>query len=727
MPDLTYRRLEPLAGEVGPACAVSDDPVSGAAAIGQAYYDRAKVSSAQGDVIGAIAANETAVMYVPAFAEAHSNLGNLYLQSGRRDEALRAYETAIRAKPDLAPVYCNVAAVLIELDRCAEAISALETALRLAPDLHEAHVNLCRAYRRSGRDREALAPALRATELRPDRDTFLNVGEAAFHLEAYDIALEAYQRALALDSACAKTHCNLGAVYQATGRHAEAIAAGEAALALQPDFVAAHCNLGAAYQPAGRYAEAITAAQAAIVRQPNFALAYANLGAVYYLTGLHAEALEALETAVALQPDLALAHCNLGAVYRSAGRYADAIVACETAIALRPHSAVAHDNLGVVYHATRRYAEAIAAGEAATALQPDFATAHFNLACSLLVGGNFARGWDEYIWTWRVPARRAELPYLDRAPLWSGETFTSRRLLISADEGFGDVIQFVRYLPAVKARGGRVILEVKEPLGALFADLPDSDEVRVYSGSADLADAADLQIPLSGIPRALGTDLASIPASIPYLRAKPQRVERWRPRFGSASRLRVGIVRAGNPQHVGDGLRSVRLDDFARLGEIEGVAWFGLQKGRDEDRRSCGLFTVDPLGAEIRDFADTAAIVAQLDLVIAVDTAIVHLAGALGKPVWTLLPFAADWRWLLLRDDSPWYPTMRLFRQPGKGDWASVFADVARAARISRNLFVVTNALAVKVLHRAQTYHSVARREACLSRIVSLRELALRY
>jgi hypothetical protein len=322
-------------------------------------------------------------------------------------------------------------------------------------------------------------------------------------------------------------------------------------------------------------------------------------------------------------------------------------------------------------------------------LQPELVPAHVNLALSLLVLGNFARGWDEYVWMWRALAERWPRPHrnpyqhLDRVTLWSGETFAGRQLLITLDQGYGDAIQMVRYLPAVKARGGRVILEVRAALVQLFADLPGVDELRVAGDGAMLADDVDLdlQVPLLGLPRALATNLTSIPAPIPYLRAQPERVARWRRRLESPARLRVGIVWAGNPGHDSDRRRSVRLEDFVALGGIDGIAWFGLQKGRNEERQSCGSFTLDPLGAEIGDFADSAAILAQLDLVIAVDTAIVHLAGAMGKPVWTLLPFAADWRWLLARGDSPWYPTMRLFRQPTAGDWASVFAEVARELR----------------------------------------------
>jgi hypothetical protein len=254
-------------------------------------------------------------------------------------------------------------------------------------------------------------------------------------------------------------------------------------------------------------------------------------------------------------------------------------------------------------------------------------------------------------------------------------------LLITREQGFGDAIQMVRYLPAVKALGGHVVLEVFPALVSLFAGLPGVDELRVVDDVTSYVDDVDLYIPLMALPRAFGTDLATIPAPIPYLPAPGERVERWRPRLQSAARLRVGIVWSGNPSHANDHRRSCRFEDFAALGAIDGIAWFGLQRGHDAERRSCGPLTLEPLGAEIGDFADTAAILTHLDLVISVDTSIVHLAGAMGKPVWTLLPFSPDWRWMIERSDSPWYPTMRLFRQPRIGDWASVFAEVAGELR----------------------------------------------
>jgi tetratricopeptide (TPR) repeat protein len=519
------------------------------------------------------------------------------------------------------------------------------------------------------------------------------------------------EESVAIRPTVALVHFNLANVRDLQGDFAGAILAYEAAVVVAPGCAEAHSNLGNLYGQVGRRDDALRAYAEAIRAKPDFAPVYSNLAVVLIDLGRFDEAIRALETALRLAPDIPEAHLNLGQAYRRSGRFREAIDATRRAIELRPDyrdaylnlalaafeieefdvsidanrraleldatSPQTHFNLAMVYHLAGRYAEAIATYRSAIALWPDFVEAHANLAFSLLVSGDFARGWEEYVWIWRLPAKRADYPYLDRATLWNGETFAGRQLLITRDQGFGDAIQMVRYLPAVKALGGRVVLEVLPALLTLFEGFAGIDELRVVGDVAMFRDDVDLYIPLTVLPRALRTDVASIPAPIPYLRASDERVERWRARIESSARLRVGIVWAGFPGNVDDRHRSVRLEDFAALGTIDGITWFGLQKGRDEECPSCGPLILDPLGAEIKDFADTAAVLAHLDLVISIDTAIVHLAGAMGKPVWTLLPFVPDWRWMTGRRDSPWYPTMRLFRQPRAGDWASVFGEVA--------------------------------------------------
>ena len=561
------------------------------------------------------------------------------------------------------------------VDRARESIADYRPGNNLSAD-----AGPIRAAVRRSRASARIARRIRASERANVGRAHYDRAKVCFLQGDISGAVLAYEAAVFYAPDLAEAHSNLGNLYLQSGCREDALRAYMRAIRAKPDLAPVYCNLATLLIDLQRFDEAIAASETALRLAPDLYEAHASLCHAYRRSGRDREALAPALRATELRPDRD-AYVKLGIAASHLDALDIAFVANREAIGLDPTCVTAHSNLGWLYYQTGRCAEAIAASETAIALQPALAEAHVNLALSLLLSGDFARGWDEYVWMWRLLAQRRPYPYLDRVTLWNGDIFAGRQLLITLDQGFGDAIQMVRYLPVVKARGGRVILEVRPELVSLFAGLPGVDELRVHSDGAMLADGVDLQVPLLGLPRALATDLTSIPAPIPYLRAQPERVKRWRLRLESPARLRVGIVWAGNPSHDNDRRRSVRLEDFAVLGASKDIAWFGLQKGRDGERRSCGSFTLDPLGAEIGDFADTAAILMHLDLVIAVDTAIVHLAGAMGTPVWTLLPFAADWRWLLARVDSPWYPTMRLFRQPTTGDWASVFTEVARELR----------------------------------------------
>ncbi|HXP92802.1 MAG TPA: tetratricopeptide repeat-containing glycosyltransferase family protein [Candidatus Binatia bacterium] len=494
-------------------------------------------------------------------------------------------------------------------------------------------------------------------------------------------AVLAYEDATRINPRFAEAWSNLGNAYRQLGRRDDALRAYEAAIRAKPNFAAVYCNLGVLLIELERYDEATRTLETAIRLAPQMPEAYANLGQALRRDRRYEASIAASRKAIALRPDYRDAYLNVAVAALQIDALDDALLANQRALEIDPSCAQAYCNLAGALHALARYDEAIAACERAIALNPDYAEAHANRALSLLLTGDFARGWPEFAWTWRVPAKRASYPYLDRFPLWDGGSFPGRRLLVTREQGFGDAIQMVRFLPAVKARGGTVVLEASPALARLFSNLPGVDELRIVEDFSLPRSDVDLHIPLLGLPRALGTDGSSIPSACPYLYADPARIERWRSRLAAEGRFRIGCAWAGSAGHVDDRHRSCRIEDFARLAEVEGVAWFSLQKGRDEERRGVEGAAFEPLGPEIGDFGDTAAIVSHLDLVIAVDTSIVHLAGALGKPVWTLLPFVPDWRWLVAGEGTPWYPTMRLFRQPRAGDWASVFAEVARELR----------------------------------------------
>ncbi len=365
----------------------------------------------------------------------------------------------------------------------------------------------------------------------------------------------------------------------------------------------------------------------------------------------------------------------------SAGR-TGSIAAHRRAIALKADFPEAYTNLGNALKGQGNIAAAIAACRQAIALNPDLPDAHHNLSLTLLLNGEFAEGWREYEWRWQTKQLR---PRGFAQPLWSGEAVDGRVLLLHAEQGYGDMIQFCRYVPLVAARG-RVVLEAPRALVRLFSGLAGVERIVVQG---DPLPAFDLHCPLLSLPRAFATTLETIPGGVPYLGTDPAQVSAWRDRLAGLARLRVGLVWAGEPRATDrirgavDRRRSISLGHFARLAGVGGIAFVSLQKGEAAAQTRSpppGLRLHDWTG-ELEDFADTAALIAALDLVISVDTAVVHLAGALGKPVWLLNRFDTDWRWLLDREDSPWYPTLRLFRQHRPGDWAGVLERVAAALR----------------------------------------------
>ena len=449
-------------------------------------------------------------------------------------------------------------------------------------------------------------------------------------------------------------------------------------LAQQPEHAGAMQFLGVIANQVGRNDIAVGLIRRAIGLNPNVAEAYNNLGNALKDQGQLDEAIAAFRQALALNPNLPEAHNNLGSALKDQGQLDEAIAAYRQAIALRPTYADAHNNLGNALKDQGQLDEAVAAFRQAIALKPDYAEFHFNLSLSLLTSGDFQQGWEEHEWRWKckefpTPARNFPQPQWDGCPL------EGRTLLLHTEQGHGDAVQFIRYLPLVEQRGGRIIIECQAELQRLIRPIAGRCQI-VVSGQP--LPIFDLHCPLLSLPRVFGTNLDNIPNNVPYLRADAEDAGRWQRRLADHSPLvKVGLGWAGSPAHRNDCNRSMKLATLAPLGQVPGARFFSLQKGEaaaETKTPPAGMELVD-WTQELKDFADTAALIANLDLVIAVDTAVVHLAGAMGKPVWTLLPFVSDWRWLLERQDSPWYPSMRLFRQPRIGDWDGVITRVVEA------------------------------------------------
>jgi tetratricopeptide (TPR) repeat protein len=446
-------------------------------------------------------------------------------------------------------------------------------------------------------------------------------------------------------------------------------------LAVEPALAEAHNNLGVALQDQGKPDEAVACYRRALTLKPGFTEAHNNLGNALKCRGQLDEAIASYRRALELKPEFAQAHYNLGNAFQEQGNLDDAVACYCRALELKPDHAGTHYNLGNALKDQRKLDHALACFRRALELNPDHAEAHWTRAFTWLLAGDWQRGWPEYEWRWRTKEfvlRRFPQPW------WEGESLAGKTILLHAEQGLGDTIQFIRYASIVKQLGAAVIVECQELLLGLLDSCPGIDQL-VAQG--DALPAFDVHAPLLSLPRILKTSAETIPATIPYLVPKPAIVERWRTRLIEIDGFKIGIAWQGNPTFRGDRFRSFPLRYFAPLAQVPGVCLLSLQKGAGSGQLAevRDLFAVTDLGDRLHDFTDTAAVMKNLDLVITSDTAAAHLAGALGVPVWVALSFAADWRWLLDRCDCPWYPTMRLFRQRESGDWRRVFEEINSA------------------------------------------------
>jgi Flp pilus assembly protein TadD len=448
------------------------------------------------------------------------------------------------------------------------------------------------------------------------------------------------------------------------GAMEEAVSLLTQALRRQPAHQGMRRNLVRALLAAERYDQVLLQTGTAILTTQDDAELQFARGTALNATGQHAKACAAFARSLSLQPNHAACWLNMGNASTDLEDLDSAETLYRTAIRLDAKLVEAHVSLGYVLTMQGRLNEAMAACEAAIALRPDFPQAHWNLATAALLNGDLSRGFAEYEWRRQHPRYRLDFPALP-GPAWDGSDPTGKTILVRAEQGFGDTIQFARYLPLIDQAGGMPVLVCDPALKPLIASMQG---VRTVA-STDPIPAYDTWIDLASLPHVLGTTLATIPTPDRFLRADPGRVECWRARLPAGRKIGVAFV--GNPKHRADRRRSVPLDRIGSLASSSRLTFINLHHGPSAN--PLGLPDLTPW---LTDYAETAALVENLDLVVTVDTSVAHLAGALGKPVWILLPHAPDWRWLLERTDSPWYRSARLFRQPAAGDWTSVLAQV---------------------------------------------------
>jgi tetratricopeptide (TPR) repeat protein len=624
----------------------------------------------------------------PDHADAVFLLGVAALQTGHPDRALDLFSRAVRLQPRNSAYHSNMAVALRALGRRGEAIASYREALLHQPGNLETHIQLGLLLGECGEvaSEEAQYRLVLRHPVGLDLAAVRAQVDARFHLanllvrrKQFDDAISEFRQVLRQRPDFVAAHCNLGVVLFDLSAFEECERCYREALRLNPTFAEAHTNLGGLLIKLGRLDEAEVHLREACKLRSDFAGAFSNLGDLLRLQGRLEEAEAYCREALRLEPDYVPAQLTLGNALREAGRFHDAEPCYRVALAHDPALPEALNNLGTLLYDLGRPDEAIESLRMAVSHRPDYADAHFNLGVSLLLAGQFDEGWREYEWRWKQPKKKLHLRDFSH-PLWNGEDIGDRVLLLHAEQGLGDTLQFVRFVPAIAA-GRRVVLEVQRPLMPLLTGLPGLERI-VARG--DPLPPFDLHCPLLSLPRVLGTTLDTIPREASYLRADPQRVAAWRQRVAQLDGQRVGLVWAGNQTMSGDRRRSIPLERFSELVGLPGVSFVSLQKGPGASQSPPPGLSLHDWTDELHDFGETAALIEALDLVISVDTGVAHLAGALGRPVWLLNRFDRCWRWLLNRDDSPWYPSLRQFRQSQPGDWTGVLRNVRTELEQSR-------------------------------------------
>ncbi|HEY4774199.1 MAG TPA: tetratricopeptide repeat protein [Xanthobacteraceae bacterium] len=596
---------------------------------------------------------------------------------GRLNEAERICLAILAAEADHVDALHLLAVVQSRRGNHMNALASYERALAIRPDHPEALYGCGNTLYALGRFKEAVASYDRVLAMRPNTARALNNrGNALRRLKRYDEALASYEQAVRVRPNYSEALNNRGICLYEIKRYEDALASYEQALAIQSDRPEMLNNRGICLHRLRRLAEAIESYDAALAIRPDYCEALKNRGVALDELKRFEEALADYDKALAIRPDLPDTLNNRGLTLQRVNRAVEALACYERALALRPDDPVILNNRANSLVQLGRFEEARASFDAALAIDPDYAQAHVNSAYARLLLGDFARGWEEHEWRWQLDRHRPQAAdFFQR--FWRGnEDIAGKTILLHSEQGFGDSIQFSRYAILLAERGARVVVTVPLALARLFARLAGVHEV-VAGGPA--TPPFDFHCSLMSLPLAFATRLDTVPAMPRYLSAPADMIEAWRARLRSGGRLRVGIAWSGNPDNWNDHNRSMPLDALLPLTDLP-IEVVSLQKDvPDRDRATLDRRAdIADFGPRLTDFLETAALASLVDVVVTVDSAVAHLAGALGRPTWILLAFLADWRWLLDREDSPWYPSARLFRQRRPDDWDEVVARVKR-------------------------------------------------
>lgn len=624
----------------------------------------------------AIRLTALAVTRRPGDAVFHLNLALAYFSAGDLNAAEQCCRRALDLHPSNSASWCCLGDVEAARGHEHEARIAWERAIACGSRSAHPEVALGNLLYRRQEYEQALA-VYRAGICRVPGDNAVRfcLAAALAAMERRQEAIATYHEVLRLRPAFPEALLNLGSLRHDEGSHLAAVNCYRKALALRPDYLKAWCNMGNALQALKRFQDAATCYRQALQLNPDISSAQHSLGKVLMELREIQTAEAYFRRAVELEPRCPEYHNSLGNALLRLDRNEESAACYRKALAIRPDYSIAHTNLANALLQLGRKGEMVRHYEYALQLNPNNAGGHYNLALAYLREGKYREGWREHEWRWEFRELKLKRRSFNQ-PQWTGEPLQGKTILLHAEQGLGDTLQFVRYAPLVAERGGVVVLEVQPRLARLLKNLhgpnplTGRNAVRVIARGEPLPELA-CHCPLMSLPYVFATTVETIPANTPYLRTDDDETDGARTQWPGDG-LRIGIAWAGNPKYKSDRQRSLPLEKLLPLTGVAGISWFSLQMGpaTAQMRALTSHFPLADASSASRDLAETAALVSTLDLVISVDTSIAHLAGAMGVPVWVVLSHLADWRWLEDRADSPWYPTARLFRQKIPGDWS---------------------------------------------------------
>ncbi len=677
---------------------------------GHANFQEALALHQKGDLARAQIIYEEIIKKQPTNFDSLHLLGVLAYQNADYQRSVDLIKKAIQINPKNSIFYYNKGLAHQELRQLESAIDSFGKAIEFNPEYVDAHYNRGLTFVELGQASLAALDFLRVTEMRPDyADAFSDLGNTQKELQQFQPALKSYDKAIELDPNFVDAYYNKGLTHLELKNFGAAIESFGLAIKLEPNFPEAFCNRGLAYQAIYQWEISIKDFNRAIALRPNFAEAYSNRGLALIKTkqleasfrdfdkaielrpnfaeaysnrGLVLKQLKQLEAsvkscdkAIQLKPNLAEAFCNRGLALQGLKQLEASIENFNQAIKLNPNFAAAYSNKSISQKNLKLLDEAIRSCDKAIKLNPKSADAYWNKALVLLLNGKLNEGWDLFEWRWKRDSFTS--PKRDFSqPLWLGlESLKEKTILLHSEQGLGDTIQFCRYAKSVSQLGARVILEVPKALVSLFQSLEGISEL--ISKGTELP-AFDFHCPLLSLPLAFKTTETTIPSNKAYLHSEKNKVSRWEKRLGKKTKPRVGIVWSSLSSFRNDSYRSLKLKDFLAALPKSGIEYICLQKEIKEDDKET-LASVQDIrffGNELKDFSQTAALIENIDLVVSTCTSVPHLSGAMHKPTWLLLSSVPDWRWMLNRNDSPWYSSVRLYRQDDSRNWVGVLEQI---------------------------------------------------